>query len=627
MSNVAGSSTGAVSDLTIEVVKGWSTGRLNEFLKARLKDIDVHIDTITDTQKVDGDSFLELAAVDFERWGVPGGPAKKIERLIKEIQGAHQPLEPNRKRLKTSEALKKTWKVNSTLRETDWSSHYFVDPAGQEQQDLLFRKIEEYSFIMLYGTRASGKSTRVMRAISVLEESSYVCNYLSFEQIIDYAGGFWNSLGTNISIYKRSSEYLESCTDIKTAEDFLRYFSITGWKEKEKNPDARIILFFDEFDRIYKMDERLRTDFPGILRAIRNNIDSYVIQAIVVIGTFSILHLDSSTQPTSPFNIRDSVRNPNFDLEQVRVLFREFEEENKMKFESGIIEDIFEQTNGHAGLVCICGRAIEDNLLRELNEQILNYKTWERYKVSFLMNAIVDYVTFRNLVRTLLNPEAKNAVNFFRNHFLVDFGHEINVTTDINSAEYLAYEGVLFAVKSFDKDIISLASFRSFKTAKVRVNGKRNQHVPRESVYDAELYRILRNWLGVANFEVTGQWHLISNGDKKHRYSDIVIDTPFDEKIVLELLATADTNDLDEPFQRALDYARLFSATETWIVHFTCEDNYVEQPHWPSRSQLQTNLNVAHFYHDHLFTKINLIAGWWSNRNNKMVIYEYSTEI
>lgn len=59
------------------------------------------------------------------------------------------------------------------------------------------------------------------------------------------------------------------------------------------------------------------------------------------------------------------------------------------------------------------------------------------------MNAIVDYVTFRNLVRTLLNPEAKNAVNFFRNHFLVDFGHEINVTTDINSAEYLAYEGVL----------------------------------------------------------------------------------------------------------------------------------------------------------------------------------------
>ncbi|GBC04354.1 hypothetical protein RclHR1_05630011 [Rhizophagus clarus] len=68
MSNVAGSSTGAVSDLTIEAVKGWSTERLNKFLKARLKNIDVHINTITETQQVDGDSFLDLTAVDFEMW-------------------------------------------------------------------------------------------------------------------------------------------------------------------------------------------------------------------------------------------------------------------------------------------------------------------------------------------------------------------------------------------------------------------------------------------------------------------------------------------------------------------------------------------------------------------------------
>ena len=218
------------------------------------------------------------------------------------------------------------------------------------------------------------------------------------------------------------------------------------------------------------------------------------------------------------------------------------------------------------------------------------------------------------MVISLQKPKSKNALNFFQDHFLVDFGHEINVTTDINSAEYLASEGVLvpgekagafklssplvrwlilqrvipnafpscpreeipffndsqyldtlivlkLAVKSFDRNIISLARLRSFKTAKVWVNGRRNQHVPRESVYDAELYRILRNWLSVANFKVTGQWHLKSN--KKHMYSDIVIDTTMGDKIVLELLATADTNDLDEHFQRALDYARLLSATET----------------------------------------------------------------
>ncbi|RGB29791.1 hypothetical protein C1646_310438 [Rhizophagus diaphanus] len=428
------------------------------------------------------------------------------------------------------------------------------------------------------------------------------------------------------------------------------------------------------------MDEDLRSNFLSILRAIRNNIESYVIQAIVVIGTFSILHLDSSTQLTSPFNIKDSIQNPNFDLEQVQVLFREFEDDNKMNFEQGVIEDIFEQTNGHAGLVCLCGCAIEDNLLRNLNRRCLSYEIWECYKASSLMDAIVNYQTFRNLVKSLQSPKVKNVLDFFRNHFLVDFGHEINVDADINSAEYLASEGVLvpgkeagsfklssplvrwlilqrvipivfpscpkeeiplfrdsndldtlitlkLAIRSFDKDIIRLARLRSYKIAKVRVNGKTNQSVPRESVYDAELYRILRNWLSVANFKVTGQWHLITNNGKKHRYSDIVIDTPLGQKIVLELLATANTNDLDEHFQRALNYARLLSAEETWIVHVTCEDGYVNRPRWPSESQLKTNLNVAHFYHDHQFTRINLIAGWWSNSNNKMSTYKYSIEI
>ena len=76
--------------------------------------------------------------------------------------------------------MKKTWKVNSTLRETDWPYHYFVDPVAegkqQQEQDSLFEKIEKRSFIMLYGTQASGKSTRVMRTISELENMNYLCN-------------------------------------------------------------------------------------------------------------------------------------------------------------------------------------------------------------------------------------------------------------------------------------------------------------------------------------------------------------------------------------------------------------------------------------------------------------------
>ncbi|PKC05285.1 hypothetical protein RhiirA5_485933 [Rhizophagus irregularis] len=154
------------------------------------------------------------------------------------------------------------------------------------------------------------------------------------------------------------------------------------------------------------MNEDIRSNFLCILRATRNSIENFVIQTIVVIGTYSILYTNS--QKTSPFNIKVLVRNPNFTLGQVRALFKDFGEDNKMDFEQQIIEDIFIQTNGHAAFVCLCGRAIEDNLIRILdNERILSYEIWERYKVRSLMDTIVMYPTFRNMVQSLRGSKAK----------------------------------------------------------------------------------------------------------------------------------------------------------------------------------------------------------------------------
>ena len=79
-----------MSNPTIKVVKRWNARQLNEFLKARLKNIDTYINIITRTQQVNGNSFLDLTAIDFEKWEIPGGPAKEIEMLIKEIQGGKQ---------------------------------------------------------------------------------------------------------------------------------------------------------------------------------------------------------------------------------------------------------------------------------------------------------------------------------------------------------------------------------------------------------------------------------------------------------------------------------------------------------------------------------------------------------
>jgi hypothetical protein len=56
-------------------------------------------------------------------------------------------------------------------------------------------------------------------------------------------------------------------------------------------------------------------------------------------------------------------------------------------------------------------------------------------------------------------------------------------------------------VHVFDKNIIK--SLYSFKIAHVLVNNAKDERVLKESVYDAELYRIMSNWL--SGFIITGQ--------------------------------------------------------------------------------------------------------------------------
>ena len=66
------------------------------------------------------------------------------------------------------------------------------------------------------------------------------------------------------------------------------------------------------------------------------------------------------------------------------------------------------------------------------------------------------------------------------------------------------------AVRDFDQGIIALGSSRSYKSSNhLYVNSEHYIKVPRESTYDAEMYRVLVNWLRkIHGYEITGQWHL-----------------------------------------------------------------------------------------------------------------------
>ncbi len=274
------------------------------------------------------------------------------------------------------------------------------------------------------------------------------------------------------------------------------------------------------------------------------------------------------------------------------------------------------------------------------------------------------------MVDNLIKPDAKEAMDFLRSVFLgfLDFV-QIHDVEERRLADYLTAQGVLMtenennfsyrmssifvdglirrevipllyksyptvpvpqtdegslkvldalieAIRCFDKTIICNAFNRSFKTALVKVDGCQNKKVPRESVYDTELNRILVNWVKECNFGVTGQWHLIDHADNdkkdKHYYSDIVI-TSQHQTVVLELLASATKNELNKHFERVLNYAEMLSADDIWIVNFTCKDDATKEPHWPPNDGNFESVNVAHFFHDQKFENVRMSARYISS--------------
>ncbi|POG76315.1 hypothetical protein GLOIN_2v1769118 [Rhizophagus irregularis DAOM 181602=DAOM 197198] len=281
-------------------------------------------------------------------------------------------------------------------------------------------------------------------------------------------------------------------------------------------------------------------------------------------------------------------------------IYNEFVNEFDFTIDLKIIEDIYNQTTRHAGLVCLCGRSIQNNLVEEIEMTSLAFQADKNAKPAIDLlqsrfSGVLDFVTIYNDVEDQLAQFLVAEGVLIRDE-MTKYAYKMSSSL----IDMLIWQRVIPLVyKSFPKNIISSAFDKSYKVADdLYVNGIKNIQVPQESVYDTELCRVLVNWIVKAGgIEVDGQWHIVENCDNrrnKHLYSNIVI-TADHQRIVLELLATATQNDLDEHFKSVLKYAELLSADEIWIVHFMCEDGYTARKlHWP----LNDKINVIHFFHN-----------------------------
>ncbi|ORZ11009.1 hypothetical protein BCR41DRAFT_356765 [Lobosporangium transversale] len=264
-------------------------------------------------------------------------------------------------------------------------------------------------------------------------------------------------------------------------------------------------------------------------------------------------------------------------------------------------------------MICLCGRSIHENLRSKVNDSTncLDYDTWQDFSTDNQNERMLSYHTFRRMTDSLLTESATDAVNLLRTRFIGYLGDKsISDMEQRKLADFLTAEGVLIslggsnycmasafidsfesqgelldiletmkiALRFFDKNLIMQAGSRSYKGSgeTVKVMGNCNVSVPRESVYDTELMRVLTNWLNKAEeYEIIGQWHLRELED--HKYNHI---------------------------SKTPTYRRLLSAEEAW------------HPHWQTDAELEQGVNLVHFWHDRDFNTVRMSARWKDRSGN-----------
>jgi hypothetical protein len=82
--------------------------------------------------------------------------------------------------------------------------------------------------------------------------------------------------------------------------------------------------------------------------------------------------------------------------------------------------------------------------------------------------------------------------------------------------------------------------------------------------------------------------------------------------MVLELLAMGNAESIEFNINKIPVYKRLLHAQEAWVVHFTCEDDYLEEPYWQSHKLLDDNIYMAHIWYSLDFTEVRINARWKS---------------
>jgi hypothetical protein len=191
-------------------------------------------------------------------------------------------------------------------------------------------------------------------------------------------------------------------------EDFLELSNFLAKK------NGKFILILDEVNSL--IDHPSRDNFLSRLRAVRSSPSSSLL-SVVAVGVYSLTSLNSSNLNISPFSAQDTFFLPALSTSECSDLFKQYSEATSVIVPNDVIDSIYQFTNGHPGMFCLCARKLQD-YVKEYRLDQVTLETWTIMLVhGHIYRLLNSYATFSRLfVEFRKNPILAKSANerFFR---------------------------------------------------------------------------------------------------------------------------------------------------------------------------------------------------------------------
>jgi hypothetical protein len=531
--------------------------------------------------------------------------------------------------------MKRTFRPNGKV---DPQYHFFVSPEEWNLQHLIPQLLSR-EFIALVAPGQSGKSTRV----DALQKQ-----LLATGDILPiYVDLSWYQPNRSESFYTQFVRMMQDNilktlmhkVDI-TATDFATLF-------REEMSDKcflkkQVILLIDEIDILAKVPEINRMEFTTSLRAYKQATANNCLRSCLVVTNYigSYFH---DTLGTSLFNVSNTIDAPYFSLDDIRMLFKQYTEQESISIDKRIITDIFLQTSGAQGLVAMYGKGL-DEFRGQLNRSP-TFSEWFSYCNSKLFHTsiISVYPNYKKMIQYVKRADIQvilmkkiygsdlpldisediyrvnifNINNEFANPFvrqmIADCFHTIP-----ESPKY--YEFPLDSTNSIDflklvRDSIQFINPLEILGAPIKKQNKCNKNVkpgPKEVVYVLVFKRAVEKLLQsirVSSIEAYPEVEVEKQScDMVLKILGQTIAVEHGANLIVSASNEQPAGIIHHVKKQAEIYHEGLNANQTWVINWTNVPTgtgyYDVMYHFPHSA----TVNTLYVYHDELFSTVKLVT-------------------